>query len=148
MQPKKLKTANCGKEREQTAVYPHWAPVKKKKKTFCEPAGRSEPNAAWSFDFSSVGPQGNKPVSGHLASLGDNEPKQLGVCVLFICLLRSDTHAGLFISPQQGCACADQLTCWCLFSFFFFFLNTVLLEEKGYFLLVHLNLMGWQRYLH
>lgn len=41
------------------------------------------------------------------------------VCVLFICLLRSDTHAGLFISPQQGCACADHLTCWCLFSFFF-----------------------------
>lgn len=32
-------------------------------------------------------------------------------CVLFICLLRSGTHAGLFISPQQVCACADHLTC-------------------------------------
>lgn len=43
--------------------------------TFCEPAGCLEPNAAWSFDSSAVAPQGKKPVSGHLASLGDNEPE-------------------------------------------------------------------------
>lgn len=118
--------------------------------TFCEPAGCSEPNAAWSFDSSAVAPQGNKPVSGHLASLGDNEPKQLGVCCSSVCFGLAHMLVCLYLHSKA----VHVQTIWhavVFLEFYFPFLwveTQFFLEDYRYFLLVSLNLMGWRRSLH
>lgn len=69
----------------------------------------------WFFCCCPAGQQASVWSSGFLG----RQWAKAARCVLFICLLRSGTHAGLFISPQQVCACADQLTCCCLFRVLF-----------------------------